>query len=341
MRFSSNDLIYPIFDDLITPKRVIMAIVVNDEKIFELKSFVKFNNTSPYFRVKKDDKKFIDYIQNGEHVYLKKNLYKIYSPQELENCWDIDSTIWHLSENVPIIPKHFFEKYRLISVGEHQRHFESVINQARASSHNFNINTILQAQAILDQSFEGLNKFFNHYTKTGRFRDILSNTNSFTPEERQFDGMEDISYIDISGCHWRIMDAHIGGMIPQNEDPITFFIGDEIDYEKREKKKVELLTNVYAESFSFPHPFFTKLKLFHEEIESPFKREHDIFNYKIQEWEVLIVSEAIIQLNKIGLTPVTYHYDGLVIHGDKSKLADFIHDYKNPFNINLTWKIKT
>lgn len=330
-----NDIyVYPVYDDIIKPRKVIMAIFSDGEN-YETKCYVKFKKNSIYFRLDKSKTTFfhdINMYKKSIFIYNKKGLYNMYENNDIDYHYDLMSCIWtYDNKNSFNYKKDQLKDYNFLFLEQHRKILEECISLPKKNHSEF-VNELLKAQCNLDGRKKGYTMFFDHYTSGGRLRDIISNTNGLTEEQRKVFYSDQTYYIDMVGCHFRIIDFFSGNIIPKNTHPIEFIMGN---VKNKDQQKKQMFHALYSTKFNYNHRFFANIKKRHGRIISLFNRNHNNFNWKIQEYESYLSCYMINMLNKDN-NVLTYHYDGIMVDIKKNELINKHIDL--PIYQEFTWK---
>lgn len=341
-------IILPFFDNNLQPK-VLLAFATLDKSGTTTIYNVSLKNDTPFHRLKKvteDD--FIKYIlsDNNNTFYKTKALYKKYGLDH--NIKDANALLW--KNNLDI--NYFKIDSGLHDIAPLTRDFSNLFFEDHFSlffNHRYsdNLYTLSKASSILDGYYmyddEKKYKYFDHYTKGGRFRDSLSNSINTEAKNRGKIRAKGVKvYVDIDSFHLRLLDQNLGiNMIPRNERGHDWVIKQAFGNNPPEDIKIKIFQALYAEKFYLvPCEFMDFVSLRYKQLKSPLGRTGRTFNDKVQELDVLEMSKIILSVADHGYKDILlYLYDGLLYDVPVKKLTNFLEVLQNcitfPFKVNI------
>lgn len=279
---------------------------------------------TPFYRFPKVTKEVLEDIKNKQSIILnKKDYFNIFGKNN-KKIKDLNTILWYNDREIMELP----DNDNLSSHVEVCRTFESMmkdlsLNYPEENDTVLHASNILDGKLIIDKNIYVKN--FNHFTKSGRLRD-KANTISIPKDVRKkYKHKKGKLHIDMTKFHLYIIDRVLNiNMLSPDEDPIKSFM--EITQIKDvDEMKKEAFRALYSEAFDIDHPFFDEVRMKYKKLKAPLKPTKN-FNYKIQQYESLIMSGIII-LNK-ELNPYLYLYDGIIFDTDKTRINSLGYPYK-------------
>lgn len=333
-----------IYDDPWEPTAIEYVAVRMGEYHCKLFKFVEKENDY-YHRLPLSTEKELDYLLNSESVvYEKKNLYKVYPDREFSNLKDYNTLHWIHTKADNIV----YSNDRFISPTLWSQ-FASRLPLVEYTEYSSNIDTLIKASAILDGTNylkDGTEQrvWFDHYTKTGRLHDIGSNSIAMPSQEKtsiQRSGV--LVDVDVDGYHVRILDKLFFNDIPDDVRAFKWlknnssFDGTVADF------KQNFYQSIYSETFRLTSSeMVRKLSNVWKNVPPPFEIDHNNFNYKLQQYEVLGISQLIVAIPREFYNRINYYtFDGLVIDVKSKYFSEFIAFLKTftyPLKVNIYLK---
>lgn len=348
-----NYLLFPIFNRLVKPSKILGLCSINESGEFNFHNF-HFGNDTPFYKYEQEqvDDVLKQYADGSVISVFKKGFYGFNQYKEYWNEWkDLNSLLWMKGKDIEdgyYDPKN----YVFLPLSYYSRYMKDLYN-SRIFNRLFDVDQPKEIDSVLEASFnldgkitvgkEKLYKYFDHYTKGGRFRDVISNSISMERSKRADIKSKGVKvYVDIDSYHIRLIDEKLGGMIPKNQRGHDWLIeqayGDDKPPEEKQKKIV--FTALYSENFDMLECEFTYMlqRKLHK-FKSPTGRRNIPFNHIIQEMDVIRMSGFINKLYSNKSNILLYLYDGLLFDVNKSYLKEFLNECKEvidmPFTVNI------
>lgn len=347
-------ILFPIYNRLIKPTNIIGISSMDEDGQFKFHNF-SFGNDTPFYKYEKEDRQTVleSYKDHEVLVLFKKGLYNLPDYQEITSHWkDLNTLLWMYNKE---IIDFFYDtkKYIYTPLAKYSKTLRNLVNASYFDSlysvyYPENIEHLLKASSKIDGSYKmkgkKFYKYFDHYTKGSRFRDVISNSISIESSKRADIETKGVGvYVDIDSYHLRLIDQILGGYIPRNERGHDWLMKQVFKEGKlpdvADQKKL-VFTALYSENFSMlPCEFTEEIQMNKYKFKSPFKRKKIPFNYIIQEMDVLQMSKYINKLQSDKSEILLYLYDGLYFDVEKNYLNTFLNKAKDiidlPFRVNI------
>ena len=344
--------LFPIFNKLVNPTKLLGLCSINEEADFKFHNF-GFGMDTPFYRYDKES--IMDVLRYyDEHdviTYFKKGYYSL--EDGLSYKWnDVNSILWLHNKELNLeyydpkgyiyFPLSFYSRLlrSLVNKPYYEKLFDLEISD--------NINTVIKASSNLDGFIHLQNKrvykYFDHYTKGGRFRDVISNTISIEADKRKYIQTKGIKvYVDIDSYHLRLIDEVVGNFMPKNERGHDWLMRQVFKEgqlpDKKDQKKL-VFTALYGDNFEMlPCEFTETIQRKKYLFKSPLGRKKIPFNYIIQEMDVLRMSKFINQLQSSSSDIVLYLYDGLLFDVKESYFEEFMNKCKKVIDLPFTFTV--
>ena len=346
-------ILFPIFNRLVRPTKILGLSSINSEGEFKFHNF-GFGFDTPYYRYEQEDVNDVLRSYPEDSISIFKKGY--YTVKNIDEQWksfkDYNSILWlrkgdildsfYDPSNYIFKPISYYSK-TLRNIYE-WKHFDKILSMG----YNENVETLIEGSSVLDgyYSIDGQKhyQYFDHYTKGSRFRDVISNSISIEKHKREKIETKGIKvYVDLDSYHLRLIDEKIGNMIPRDIRGHDWLISEVFEKGKepevKEQKKL-IFTSLYSGNFNMlPCDWTKKLEMKQYKFKSPLGRKGIPFNYIIQEMDVLRMSKYIRELYSNQSKTVLYLYDGVMFDVMPNYLEEFLDKCRKiidlPFTVNI------
>lgn len=330
-----KQILIPFYDDYDKPTQILSYSLLNEFGHSRTFNVVDRKNTA-YWRIPTVG--IDEYLTQDIFIFDKKTFYK-FTDTSYHNLIDVNTSLFHNGGGIVKLTV------------DNKTHINHVVNTVRnevdfskLTGISKNYDSLIRAESILDGVVTFGNtvvrKEYDHFTSGLRLRDISGQTLSMKKTLRETIRTRGLRIdIDMESFHLRILNVLIKGGIP-NDIRAHDYILNEAGLDSEDGKK-RIFSAMYSENFdSIRSEFFRRLKNKYMNIRSPFGRNHNNFNYKVQEYESYLMSRYIQKINVDYVDILLYLYDGIYVDLlDHTKLKDFIVHLRSNINLPFTVKI--
>lgn len=348
-----NHLLFPIFNRLVNPTKILGITSINADKEFTFHN-INFGSDTPFHRYPKEDiNEVLNLYDDNSITIFKKGFHTVQGIDPKWKQWrNWNSLMWlkgqdiidsfYDPQNYVFFPLAYYS--RLLTDLASWKHF----NQIFGVQYSDNVEHLIEASSRLDGRYtldeKRYYKYFDHYTKGSRFRDVISNsisTERVTRERIEATGIK--VYVDVDSYHLRLIDGIIDGGMPRTERAHDWLMSqvfkEGMEPPEDEQKKL-IFTSLYSGNFNMlPCDWTDTLERKLYKFKSPLGRKKIPFNYIIQEMDVLKMSKFINKLSCNDSKILLYLYDGLLFDVKPSYLEDFLEVCSEVIDLPFTVKI--
>ena len=348
-----NHLLFPIFNRLVNPTKILGITSINSDKEFTFHN-INFGSDTPFYRYEKENVNDVLNLYDDNSITLFKKGY--YTVKDINPTWkewkNWNSLMWFKGQEIvdsfynPKRYVYFPLAYysRLLTDIANWKHFNKVFG----INYDDNIEHLIEASSRLDGYYtldgDRYYQYFDHYTKGARFRDVISNSISIERATRERIDAKGIKvYVDIDSYHLRLINEVFDGGMPRDQRGHNWLISEVFQEGKEppeEEQKKLIFTSLYSGNFDMlPCDWTDKLSRSLYKFKSPLGRKKIPFNYIIQEMDVLRMSKIINKLSCNESKILLYLYDGLLFDVKPNYLEDFLEVCSEVIDFPFTVKI--